>query len=108
LLAKGVLGRKPPAAAKLFVNAKDQAWVDAKLTPQPIGAALQPVTFSGARERVAKKLYIRAPKFPQKAFDKAYAECKSDKSWKTLEANVGHNVMIDAPGWLVDRMLEFA
>jgi pimeloyl-ACP methyl ester carboxylesterase len=108
LLAKGVLGRRPPAAAKLFVNAKDQAWIDSKLTPQPISAALQPVKFTGARERVAKKLYIRAPKFPQKAFDKAYAECKADKSWKTLEATVGHNVMIDAPGWLVDRMLEFA
>jgi pimeloyl-ACP methyl ester carboxylesterase len=108
LLARGILGRRPPSAAKLFVNPKDQAWIDSKLTPQPISAALQPVKFNGARERVAKKLYIRAPRFPQKAFDKAHAECQADKSWKTLITTAGHNVMIDAPNWLAERLVEFA
>jgi len=108
LLARGVIGRRPPSAAKLFVNPKDQAWVDSKLTPQPISAGLQPVKFNGARERVAKKLYIRATRFPQKAFDKAHAECQADKSWKTLVTAAGHNVMIDAPHWLADRLHQFA
>jgi pimeloyl-ACP methyl ester carboxylesterase len=49
----------PPTA---FNDAKDAAWFLSKLTPQPIGTWLQPVKLSGARERVAKKTYIRLPK----------------------------------------------
>ena len=33
---------------------------------------------------MAKKTYIRTPKFPQPAFDKALPECKADKSWTTF------------------------
>ena len=53
---------------KVFqVNEKDRAWDDSKLTPQPNGVALQPIKLTGAREKVAKKAYIRAPKYPQLA-----------------------------------------
>src|SRR2546422_6954243 len=51
--------RRPPRSTlfpytTLFrsVNAKDRAWVDAKLTAQPVGVALQPIKLSGAREKV--------------------------------------------------------
>jgi hypothetical protein len=47
-----------------LTDANDAAWVLSKTTPQPIGPWLQPVKLSGARERVAKKTYIRLPKFP--------------------------------------------
>ena len=40
------------------------------------GAALR-----RAREKVAKKTYVRLPTFPMAALDKAFAECKADKSW---------------------------
>jgi hypothetical protein len=81
--------------------------VDAKTTPQPNGVALQPIKLTGAREKVAKKTYIRAARYPQPAFDKALAECKADKSWRTFEAtDCGHDVMVDAPQWLVDTLLQ--
>src|SRR6185436_17945607 len=81
----------------------DRAWVDSKTTPQPNGVAIQPIKLTGAREKVAKKTYIRAAKYPQPAFDQALAECKADKSWRTFEATEsGHDVMVDAPQWLVD------
>ena len=48
------------------------------------GVATQPIKLTGAREKIAKKTYIRAPKYPQAAFDKALAECKADKTWKTF------------------------
>jgi pimeloyl-ACP methyl ester carboxylesterase len=107
-VAKGEPGRQGPKAAAFKVNAKDQAWVDSKTTPQPNGVAIQPIKLTGARDKVAKKTYIRASAYPQPAFDKAYAECKADKSWKTFEApaDCGHDVMVDAPGWLVDVMLQ--
>src|SRR5262249_2449702 len=105
---KGEPGRPSPSAeAFCVIDAEDRAWVDSKTTPQPNGVALQPIRLTGARERVAKKTYIRAAQYPQPAFDKAFAECKADKTWRTFEAtNCGHDVMVDAPGWLVDILLQ--
>lgn len=104
---KGEPGRRGPKAEAFFVNERDRAWVDSKMTAQPNGVALQPIKLTGAREKVAKKTYVRAPKFPQPAFDKAHAECKADKSWRTFEFTTGgHDVMVDAPEWLVDVLLQ--
>jgi len=107
-VAKGEPGRKAPKAAVFKVNEKDQAWVDSKTTPQPNGVALQPIKLTGARDKVAKKTYIRASAYPQKSFDKAYAECKADQSWQTFEApkNSGHDVMVDAPDWLTEVLVK--
>jgi hypothetical protein len=69
-----------------------------EITPQPIGTWLQPVKLSGARERIAKKTYIPLPKYPLAALDKAFGECKADKSWTVLENTTsGHSVMINEP-----------
>jgi hypothetical protein len=106
-LKKGEPGRPAPKAEAFQVNEKDRAWVDSKLTAQPNGVALQPIRLTGAREKVAKKTYIRAPKYPQPAFDHAFAECKADKSWRTLETTAaGHDVMVDAPDWLAEVLVE--
>jgi pimeloyl-ACP methyl ester carboxylesterase len=105
-VARGEPGRPSPKAEVFRVNEKDRAWVDSKTTPQPNGAATQPIKLTGARDKIAKKTYIRAPRFPQPAFDKALAECKADKSWKTyVTTDAGHNVMIDAPQWLVELIV---
>jgi pimeloyl-ACP methyl ester carboxylesterase len=105
-VARGEPGRPAPKAEAFHVNEKDRAWVDSKTTPQPNGVALQPIKLTGARERVAKKTYIRAAAYPQPAFEKALAECKADKTWKTFETtDSGHDVMVDAPEWLVDILL---
>jgi pimeloyl-ACP methyl ester carboxylesterase len=104
---KGEPGRPAPKAKAFFVNEKDRAWVDSKLTPQPTGVGLQPIKLTGARENVAKKTYIRAARYPQPTFDKALAECKADKTWRTFETTTsGHDVMVDAPEWLVGILLQ--
>ena len=66
-VAKGEVSRPAPKAETFHVNEKDRAWVDSKLTPQPVGVALQPIKLTGAREKVAKKTYIRAPAYAQPA-----------------------------------------
>ena len=68
--------------------------------------ALQPIKLSGAREKVAKKTYIRAPAYPQPFFDKHYAARKADPSWRTYEVDGGHDVMVDRPERLVEILLE--
>ncbi len=107
-IERGEVGRAAPTAAMFHVNEKDRAWVDAQLTPQPIGVYVQPIRLTGAREKVAKKTYIRAPIYPQPSFDKAYAATKADPSWRTYEVPCGHDVMVDMPERLVEILLEVA
>jgi len=106
-MAKGEPGRKG-APAKMFSRSeKDYAWIESKLTLQPNGVALQPIRLTGKREAIAKKTYIRAPLYPQDAFDKALAECKADKTWQTIvNETAGHDVMIDQPEWLADVLMK--
>jgi pimeloyl-ACP methyl ester carboxylesterase len=107
---KGEQGFPAPTGnpVPIFVNENDSAYVTSKVTRQPIGTYFQPIKLSGARDKVAKKAYIRATKYPSPVFDKALAECKADKSWSTSEIASGHLVMLDAPEWLSDQLLQAA
>ena len=108
---KGEPGSTMPhgdARFPIWVNEGDSPYVAAKLTPQPVRTYMEPMRLSGAREKVAKKTYIRATKFPNPEFDKTLAEGKADKSWRTFEIDVGHTVMLDAPQWLADTLASAA
>ena len=100
----------PPAlsAEVLKVNERDRAWVDAKMTPQPIGVWLQKIRLTGTRDRVAKKTYIRATNYPQPTFDKFFATTKANPTWRTYEVPCGHVVMVDMPERLAEILLEVA
>ena len=106
---KGEPGLKGPKAEVFLVNENDRAWFDSKATPHPAGTFTPPIKLSGGRERVAKKTYIRATRFQSPGFDKALAACKADKSWTVVETNVpGHAIMVDAPEWLAEQLLQAA
>jgi pimeloyl-ACP methyl ester carboxylesterase len=106
-VARGEPGRKPPPAKTFSRSEKDYAWIDSKLTQQPNGPAMQPIKLTGKRETIARKTYIRAPQYPQAAFDKALADCRAENGWQTfVNDNTGHDVMIDQPGWLADLLLK--
>jgi pimeloyl-ACP methyl ester carboxylesterase len=93
----------------ILVAERDQAFAESKITPQPTGTFLQPIKLSGALEKVAKKTYIRLPKFPLPAYDKALADCRSDKAWATVELpDVGHMGMLDAPDRVSELILRGA
>jgi pimeloyl-ACP methyl ester carboxylesterase len=105
-IAKGEAGRPVPDAANFnILDPKDVAWVQAKMTPQPTGVAVQPIALTGARDRIPRKTYIRAIDHPQPSFDAALAKCKADRSWRTFEFaahEAGHDIMVDAPGKLAE------
>src|SRR5712664_3283110 len=69
-VSKGEVSRAAPPATVWNVNGKDLAWVDAKQTAQPLGVSFQPIKLTGARDRVAKKAYIRATGYANQVFDK--------------------------------------
>jgi pimeloyl-ACP methyl ester carboxylesterase len=64
LVEKGETAMKPVPAAVFRVNEKDRAWVDAMCTPHPVATLTDKITLTGARERIAKKAYIRAKGYP--------------------------------------------
>jgi len=105
---KGDIGIPARTAASFNVNEKDRTWVDALCGPQPIATFLDKIALSGARERIAKKAYIRAANNANPGFDKAMARAKADKSWRTYEVPCGHDVMVDMPERLAEILVEVA
>jgi pimeloyl-ACP methyl ester carboxylesterase len=100
---------RPVPPAKLFgVNEKDQPWVDGKMTPQPTLVWLQPISLSGARNKVPKKTYIGATAYPSAIFETHFQTLKSDPNWRTYGVPCGHDIMVDMPDRLVEILLEVA
>ena len=107
-VARGDLVAKPVPAAAFKVNEKDQAWVNAKCTPHPLAAVVEKVTAADAREKIARKTYIRATGWDSPVFDQTLAKMKTAQGWKTYEVVSGHDVMVDMPDRLVDILIEVA
>jgi hypothetical protein len=99
----------PPRPAEAFgVNPADRAWVDRLCVGQPIGSFTDKIALTGARERIARKSYIRAKSYANPGFDRALGEVRSDPSWRSYEVPSGHDVMVDMPERLSEILLEVA
>lgn len=105
-VARGDLVAKPVPAKAFAVNEKDQPWVDGKCTPHPLAAVTEKITAADAREKIARKTYIRATNFNSPVFDQTLARMKTVPGWKTYEVASGHDVMVDQPARLVEILLE--
>ncbi len=105
---RGDVSLKPIPAAVFNVNEKDRAWVDAQCTPQPLATLVEKTTGTSGREKVAKKVYIRAKGYNSVPFDAGLAATKANAAWKTYEVPSGHDVMVDMPDRLVEILLEVA
>jgi pimeloyl-ACP methyl ester carboxylesterase len=107
-IRRGDLGIPPASAAIFNVNEKDRAYVDRKCTPQPIGTYGDPVRLTGAREKIARKTYIRAKGFNSGGFDAIAARLRADPSWSVHDMPCGHDAMIDMPDRLTELLLAAA
>jgi pimeloyl-ACP methyl ester carboxylesterase len=107
-LQRGDLGMPARSAAAFGVNEADRAWVDSLCVPQPIGTFTDTIALTGARDRIARKVYIRAKSYANPGFDKALASVQSDPSWHTYAVPCGHDVMVDMPDRLTEILLEAA
>ncbi|HTI86255.1 MAG TPA: alpha/beta hydrolase [Alphaproteobacteria bacterium] len=100
---------RPPRESEIgpMMKPEDRAWLDSKATPQPIGVSMQPIVLTGARDRVAKRTYIRARGYPNPNFDAAYNACKA-KGWNVFEVPCGHSVMVEMPDRLIEILTSVA
>jgi len=106
--ASGAVGIPPIPARAFAVNERDQAWVDAKCTPQPLQTFLDRPVLAGARERVRRKVYVRAERYAAPTFDTVLERVRADASWTTYRLPCGHDMMIDLPQQTADLILEAA
>src|SRR5262249_41695215 len=86
---KGETVMKPVPAAVFRVNETDRGWVDAMCTPHPLATLTDKITTTGARERIAKKAYIRAKGYPSLPFDGVQERLKADAAWRVYELPCG-------------------
>jgi pimeloyl-ACP methyl ester carboxylesterase len=107
-LQRGEIAMPPRSAEAFGVNAADRAWVDSLCVPQPIATFTDKIALTGARDRIARKSYIRAKSYANPGFDRAYGALQSDPSWRTYEVACGHDVMVDDPERLTEILLEVA
>ena len=105
---KGELALKPVPASVFRVNEKDRPWIDGMCTPHPIATFTDKITVSGARDKVAKRTYIRAKGYPSVPFDGAYEKLKNTAGWNVYEMAAGHDAMVDMPDRLTEILIEVA
>ena len=108
LAQKGEIGIPGRAAEAFGVNENDRAWIDSLTGPQPLATFTDKIALAGARERIAKKAYIRAKGYDNPAFDGALARLRSNPAWRCYEVPSGHDVMVDLPDRLTEILLEVA
>lgn len=103
---KGEVSRPPRGGAPSpTMKPEDIAWLKSKATPQPIGVSLDPIKLTGARDRVAKRAYIRARGYPNPNFDDAYNACKA-KGYSVFDLPCGHSVQVEMPDRLTEILLQ--
>jgi hypothetical protein len=78
------------------------------MTPHPVKCFTERLQLTGAYQKIAKKLYIRALAFDNPPFDVALARCKADTSWQTFTMQCGHDVMVDLPAQLTSQLAKLA
>jgi pimeloyl-ACP methyl ester carboxylesterase len=99
----GGIGIPPIPAAVFRTREENCAYVDAKCVLHPVGSFLEKLKLTGARERVARKTYIRAASYPSESFDKARERARAE-GWRVVDLPSGHDVMVDLPGPLAEEL----
>jgi pimeloyl-ACP methyl ester carboxylesterase len=94
-------------ATREHINEEDRAWVDALCTPHPMATFFEKIVLTGARERIAKKLYVRACGYESLSFDAALEKVRGRPTWRAFEMACGHDIMIDMPQGLANILLEW-
>jgi pimeloyl-ACP methyl ester carboxylesterase len=97
----------PVPAVFFAVNEADRAWVDQRCTPHPFAAMAEHISLTGARERIARKAFIRAAAFPAPYQDDYLATADKAPDWMAYAIDGGHDLMVDVPDELTAALLDF-
>jgi pimeloyl-ACP methyl ester carboxylesterase len=98
----------PPADLSVWgINQDDEAWVRAKLTPQPFKTFTQPLRLMNAAGFGGPKTFIACLQAPPAQWRDAMIDrVRAEHDWRYRELTTGHDAMITAPGALTRLLLE--
>lgn len=95
----------PPIPAEAFkVNAKDFDWVNRQCTMQPLATFQQPIYLTGEIAQIENVTFILATGWAPSPFPPFCEQAKA-KGWRTLAMASGHDVMLDLPEELTQKLL---
>ncbi|WP_395321744.1 alpha/beta fold hydrolase [Variovorax sp. UC74_104] len=94
----------PPSAFGVKDPA-DAAWVQRRMTPQPVGTYLQPLQLRAPLGNGLPKTYIECTTEPIATLEPTKARVRADAGWRTRTLATGHDAMVIAPGPLSDMLL---
>lgn len=97
----------PPAAFGVTAAA-DAAWVQRRMTPQPVGTYLQPLQLKSPLGNGLPKTYIDCTVDPIATLEPTKARVRADAAWQTRKLATGHDAMVTAPGPLSALLRELA
>jgi pimeloyl-ACP methyl ester carboxylesterase len=108
-MARGEITRPAPSAAYFKVQSpSDVAWIDSMMTPQPNGVWPHAIHLTGARDRIARRAYVRAGLYPNPNFDAAMEKQSKRDGWRVMSLAGGHDLMVDAPEELANLLIELS
>lgn len=80
---------------------------DPRATPHPLASFLQRLRLRGGLDRVGHRTYVYATEWDgESPFAPAYRRALADPAWRVHALASRHNVMRDAPGELLEILLE--
>jgi pimeloyl-ACP methyl ester carboxylesterase len=87
----------PPDASGWAEDAAMQAWLNAKVTPQPLAAMVEALPPTGARTEIARRVFVYANRNPAPTFAGFHRELRDDPAWIVHELETSHDAMLSLP-----------
>ena len=100
----GISLAPPPAKVFGVADKAAAAWLQRRMTPQPLACMTQPIRLAGTWKQAPEKLYIRLGQYPAPYFDAYHETWAADPAWRSIVNDKAHNVMVTEPAWLIDTL----
>jgi pimeloyl-ACP methyl ester carboxylesterase len=104
------LAQPPPLALFGVSDAGLMDWINARMTPHPVGTYTEPVPPGNAESAALERAFIYCTDNPSTTPDVfgPFAEKARAKGWRVYEIATGHLAMLTAPDELAGLLLEIA
>ena len=96
-----------PAAAFGITDKADQAWVDGKLTPHPIGTYEQAMVLRNPFGNGIDKVYVDCTNPIMAPVNASRSKARAQPGWKYDAIATGHDAMVSAPRELAALFLRY-
>jgi pimeloyl-ACP methyl ester carboxylesterase len=107
--AENGCGLMKPIPSELFnVVEEKRAWVDRRACPQALATFECPALLSGSVNNLQSRHYILADNWDPSPFRYFAKQVEGAPGWTSSKMPCGHNIMVDMPKELTEKLLQLA